>query len=79
MHPYTYRNENQFLHLNFDQDPYAEYDYWTNKIQVDGLFTDFTGSLHQYQEWAAASRKDDKSANLLHKISFMISSFKGGV
>jgi len=78
VHPYTYRNENQYLHFNFHQDPYAEYDYWINKIQVDGLFTDFTGSLHHYQEWAAASRKDDKSAsNLLHKISFMISSFKG--
>ncbi|KAG7554544.1 Glycerophosphodiester phosphodiesterase domain [Arabidopsis suecica] len=50
VHPYTYRNENQFLHLEFNQDPYLEYDYWLNKIGVDGLFTDFTGSLHNYQE-----------------------------
>jgi glycerophosphoryl diester phosphodiesterase len=27
VHPYTYRNENRFLHYNFKQDPYAEYDY----------------------------------------------------
>lgn len=79
VHPYTYRNENQFLHFNFHQDPYAEYDYWINKVEVDGLFTDFCGSLHQYQEWVAPSRKEDKSAsNVLHRISHMISSFKQG-
>ncbi|KAI3912319.1 hypothetical protein MKW98_023188 [Papaver atlanticum] len=50
VHPYTYRNENQFLHFNFHQDPYAEYEYWINEIRVDGLFTDFTGSLHNFQE-----------------------------
>lgn len=78
VHPYTYRNENQFLHLDFHQDPYAEYDYWINKVGVDGLFTDFTGSLHQYQEWTTKRSKDDKSASsLLHKISFMISSNDG--
>ncbi|CAF2355780.1 unnamed protein product [Brassica napus] len=50
VHPYTYRNENQFLHSGFHQDAYLEYDYWINKIGVDGLFTDFTGSLHNFQE-----------------------------
>ncbi|WZZ69009.1 hypothetical protein YC2023_080379 [Brassica napus] len=53
VHPYTYRNENQFLHFNFSQDPYMEYEYWIKEIGVDGLFTDFTGSLHNYQEWAS--------------------------
>ncbi|CAN6298597.1 unnamed protein product [Urochloa humidicola] len=51
VHPYTFRNENSFLHFNFHQDPYVEYEYWLNEIGVDGLFTDFTGSLHKYQEW----------------------------
>ncbi|KAL6995068.1 Glycerophosphodiester phosphodiesterase gdpd6 [Sarracenia purpurea var. burkii] len=51
VHPYTYRDENMFLHFNFHQDPYIEYNYWLNKIGVDGLFTDFTGSLHNFQEW----------------------------
>ncbi|KAL5987868.1 Glycerophosphodiester phosphodiesterase domain-containing protein 5 [Asimina triloba] len=51
VHPYTYRNEYMFLHWNFCQDPYKEYDYWINTIGVDGLFTDFTGSLHMFQEW----------------------------
>lgn len=67
-----------FLHFNFHQDPYDEYDYWIKKIGVDGLFTDFTGSLHQYQEWAAASAINEKNASsLLHKISLMISSYGG--
>lgn len=55
VHPYTFRNENKFLHFDFYQDPYNEYDYWINKMGVDGLFTDFTGSLHSYQDWVAAS------------------------
>lgn len=74
VHPYTYRNENQFLHYEFHQDPYAEYEYWLKKIKVDGLFTDFTGSLHQYQEWASPENKD--ATSLLHKIALMISSGK---
>uniref|UniRef100_A0A8I6WHV1 glycerophosphodiester phosphodiesterase n=2 Tax=Hordeum vulgare subsp. vulgare TaxID=112509 RepID=A0A8I6WHV1_HORVV len=54
VHPYTYRNENRFLHYNFRQDPYAEYDYWLNSVGVDGLFTDFPASLRLYQDWTAA-------------------------
>ncbi|XP_074574175.1 glycerophosphodiester phosphodiesterase GDPD6-like [Curcuma longa] len=78
VHTYTYRNENSYLHFDFHQDPYAEYQYWIDKIGVDGLFTDFTGSLHQYQEWASAFATNEASAyGLLHKISLMISSFKG--
>uniref|UniRef100_A0A0D9X175 glycerophosphodiester phosphodiesterase n=1 Tax=Leersia perrieri TaxID=77586 RepID=A0A0D9X175_9ORYZ len=57
VHPYTFRNENRFLHFNFRQDPYAEYDYWVNEVGVDGLFTDFPASLRRYQEWTAAGRK----------------------
>lgn len=78
VHTYTYRNENSYLHFDFHQDPYAEYKYWIDKIGVDGLFTDFAGSLHRYQEWASASATNEASAyGLLHKISLMISSFKG--
>ncbi|XP_020090404.1 glycerophosphodiester phosphodiesterase GDPD6-like isoform X1 [Ananas comosus] len=58
VHPYTFRNENQFLHFNFFQDPYAEYQYWINKMGVDGLFTDFTGSLHRYQEWTTPKKNN---------------------
>ncbi|XP_004508666.1 glycerophosphodiester phosphodiesterase GDPD6 [Cicer arietinum] len=76
VHPYTYRNENKFLHFNFSQDPYKEYDYWINKIGVDGLFTDFTGSLHNFQEWTSPNRQDDKIASeLLHKIAILVSPF----
>ncbi|KAM1026289.1 hypothetical protein ACFX13_039950 [Malus domestica] len=74
VHPYTYRNENSFLHLNFHQDPYAEYNYWINEIGVDGLFTDFTGSLHNFQEWT--SFNDKNASSLLHKIASMVSSYE---
>ncbi|CAN4099404.1 unnamed protein product [Withania somnifera] len=77
VHPYTFRNENKFLHFNFSEDPYNEYDYWINKIRVDGLFTDFTGSLHHYQEWTNPFASGEKEATrLLHKIELMLSKFK---
>lgn len=79
VHPYTYRNENLFLHFNFNQDPYQEYEYWLNYIGVDGLFTDFTGSLHDFQEWTSPTgAKDNENASkLLHKIASLIASYKG--
>ncbi|KAL6973486.1 Glycerophosphodiester phosphodiesterase gdpd6 [Sarracenia purpurea var. burkii] len=78
VHPYTYRNENTFLHFNFKVDPYLEYNYWINKIGVDGLFTDFTGSLHRYQEWTSplSAKDEDASAALLHKIASMLSEYR---
>ncbi|KAI3961401.1 hypothetical protein MKX01_004070 [Papaver californicum] len=79
VHPYTYRNENQFLHFNFHQDPYAEYEYWINKIRVDGLFTDFAGRLHNFQELSSQHNipADDSSAtSILHKIALLISGKK---
>ncbi|EFJ14597.1 hypothetical protein SELMODRAFT_120066 [Selaginella moellendorffii] len=53
VHPYTFRNENQFLHFDFHEDPYEEFEYWIKTVKVDGLFTDFPGSLHRYQEWSS--------------------------
>lgn len=77
VHPYTFRNEDSFLHLDFHQDPYREYDYWLNKIGVDGLFTDFTGSLRLYQQWTSPPSKDKgddeaKASKLLHKIKSLL-------
>ncbi|VAH02920.1 unnamed protein product [Triticum turgidum subsp. durum] len=60
VHPYTFRNENSYLHFNFHQDPYAEYEYWLREIRVDALFTDFTGSLRKYQEWTAPHQNKEK-------------------
>lgn len=78
VHPYTYRNENQFLHLNFHQDPFEEYEYWLNYIGVDGIFTDFTGTLHEYQEWTSPSKdKGNAATELLRKIESLIISNKG--
>ncbi|XP_052176195.1 glycerophosphodiester phosphodiesterase GDPD6-like [Diospyros lotus] len=80
VHPYTYRNEDKFLHLNFKQDPYMEFDYWINQIQVDGLFTDFTGSLNKFLEWTHPSRQGDDDDNadadsILHKIAAMLAKY----
>ncbi|KAF8104738.1 hypothetical protein N665_0169s0021 [Sinapis alba] len=73
VHPYTYRNENEFLHLNFSQDPYKEYEYWINEIGVDGLFTDFTGSLHNYQQWTSPLSENSKSPRqLLSQIASLV-------
>ncbi|KAL8134935.1 glycerophosphodiester phosphodiesterase GDPD6 [Apium graveolens] len=76
VHPYTFRNENMFLHYNYSQDPYLEYDYWINKVGVDGLFTDFTGSLHRYQEWTSPAISDEDASTLLQKIASMISKYR---
>ncbi|KAI7733301.1 hypothetical protein M8C21_025291 [Ambrosia artemisiifolia] len=76
VHPYTYRNENQYLHFNFSEDPYMEYDYWINTIGVDGLFTDFTGSLHRYQEWTSPSPGKVDATKLLQNIAKMIRKFE---
>lgn len=65
VHPYTYRNEHEFLHFNFSEDPYNEYDYWINEIGVDGLFTDFTGSFHNFQEWTSPLSETFKSPRKL--------------
>jgi len=73
VHPYTYRNEHEFLHYNFSQDPYKEYDYWINEIGVDGLFTDFTGSLHNFQEWTSPLPDTSKSPRqLLSQIASLV-------
>ncbi|XP_049934864.1 glycerophosphodiester phosphodiesterase GDPD5-like [Nymphaea colorata] len=61
VHPYTYRNEFMFLLLNFHHDPYGEYDFWINMIGTDGLFSDFTGSLHNFEDRTSHSSKNKKS------------------
>ncbi|XVF43241.1 hypothetical protein PTKIN_Ptkin02bG0024400 [Pterospermum kingtungense] len=75
VHTYLFRNENMFLPFNFNQDPYEEYDYWINKVKVDGLFTDFAGSLHNFQEWTS-NRRESGASEILHKIAKLISSYK---
>ncbi|CAA7043229.1 unnamed protein product [Microthlaspi erraticum] len=76
VHPYTYRNENSYLHFNFSQDPYKEYEYWINEIKVDGLFTDFTGSLHSYQEWTSPlPGRSNSPRQLLSQIASLVSPY----
>ncbi|KAH0938482.1 hypothetical protein HID58_005943 [Brassica napus] len=45
VHAYKHRNEHEYIHFKlFRQDSYK-----INEIEVDGLFTAFTGSLHNFQ------------------------------
>ncbi|GMH40885.1 hypothetical protein BSKO_08789 [Bryopsis sp. KO-2023] len=48
VHPYTFRNEDRFLLWDWGQDMRAEYDAFFNEIRVNGVFTDFPGSLAAY-------------------------------
>ena len=68
-----FETRTQFLNFNFSQDPYAEYDFWLNKMGVDGVFTDFTGSLHKFQKWN--SMNESNASKLLHKIALLVSSY----
>ncbi|MCL1465024.1 glycerophosphodiester phosphodiesterase [Argonema galeatum] len=43
VHPYTFRNEAQYLAPDYNHDPEAEYEQFFN-LGVDGLFTDFPGT-----------------------------------
>lgn len=72
VHPYTFRNENSYLHFDFHQDPYQEYKYWLDVIGVDGLFTDFTGSLSNYQKCTTHSSDKSDAEKVLDKISSLI-------
>lgn len=47
VHPYTLRNENQYLAWDYGQDPYNEYDDFFN-IGVDGVFTDFPATYFKF-------------------------------
>ncbi|KAG6572901.1 Glycerophosphodiester phosphodiesterase GDPD5, partial [Cucurbita argyrosperma subsp. sororia] len=80
VHPYTFRNEYNFVHFNFHQDSYEEFDYWINTIRVDGIFTDFTGSLHHFKKWTSNLPPNDteeqNASDLLHKISVMLNPYR---
>ena len=41
VHPYTFRNEKQFLHSDYENDPIKEYIQFY-KLGVDGVFSDFS-------------------------------------
>jgi glycerophosphoryl diester phosphodiesterase len=77
VHPYTFRNEEVYLHFDFHVDPYQEYAYWTNVMGVDGFFTDFTRTLRLYQDWTSPLNvtKAKSAAELISKIAGLVDSF----
>lgn len=48
VHPYTFRNEDRFLSWTWGQDYAREYTEFIDNQDIDGLFTDFPGSLAKY-------------------------------
>lgn len=49
VHTYTFRNENRFLAFDYGADPYREYATFVD-LGVDGMFTDFPWSLHNFMQ-----------------------------
>lgn len=47
VHPYTFRNEDQFMALDYGADPYEELKMFID-LGVDGLFSDFPATLNRY-------------------------------
>lgn len=47
VHPYTFRNEYQYLAWDYRIDPHLEYQQFLD-LGVDGYFTDFPGTLHRF-------------------------------
>ena len=50
VHTYTLRNEHQNLAWDYGQDPYEEYRLFT-ELGVDGIFTDFPGTMSRFLQW----------------------------
>lgn len=61
VHPYTFRNEDRYLAVQFGQDPYAEYEYFM-KMGIDGFFTDHTGSLARYFQYTMPDAVPDMTS-----------------
>lgn len=62
VHPYTFRNEKNFLHASYKDDPKLEYIQFF-ELGVDGLFSDFTDEAIKAREIYMSSKttKDKKN------------------
>ncbi|XP_039265972.2 uncharacterized protein LOC120341512 [Styela clava] len=70
VHPFTFRNEYQFLAYDYGSDPYKEYELFINH-GVDGLFTDFPGSLNNYLTLGAVEECPTDEGTIL-KTDFVL-------
>jgi len=60
VHPWTFRNEDEYLNFDYDLDPYREFQYFYD-IGIDGYFTDFSGSLVTFlSQKESAMNSDEK-------------------
>jgi len=51
VHPFTFRDEAEYLTKSYDGDPEAEYKVYFD-LGVDGIFTDFSGTARvALREW----------------------------
>lgn len=70
VHPYTFRNENQFLAFDYGVDPYREYETFV-ELGVEGLFTDFPWSFSNYLK----QRGLCNSANALNVFTYKMCAY----
>jgi len=47
VHPYTFRNEDEFLNFDYEVDPYEELQVFSD-MKIDGYFTDFPKTLSRF-------------------------------
>ncbi|KAL3153916.1 hypothetical protein ABBQ32_013480 [Trebouxia sp. C0010 RCD-2024] len=63
LHPYTFRNEYQFMATNFSADIYNEYDVVYGQLGLDGAFTDFPETQHNYLECRSNINASNPTSN----------------
>ena len=51
VHPWVFRDENQFLAWTYGQDSYMELDLFIRTIGIDGFFTDFPKTASNYLKY----------------------------
>jgi glycerophosphoryl diester phosphodiesterase len=52
VHPYTFRNEAQYLAYDFNVSARAEYDVFFKEMGIDGAFTDNAATMVDYLKQA---------------------------
>eukprot|EP00897_Mesotaenium_endlicherianum_P010122 jgi/Mesen1/9138/ME000058S08623 len=73
VHPYTFRNENEYLAFDYGEasvavavavaDPYEEYALFVDTLGVDGFFTDFPATAASYLRLRACATSSPSAAD----------------
>ncbi|XP_078481944.1 uncharacterized protein LOC100183504 isoform X1 [Ciona intestinalis] len=71
IHPYTFRNEDQFLATDYASDPYEEYNTFV-ELGVDGLFTDFPKSFSKFLDCKYPVDKTGGASTTLGNVGLIL-------